>query len=312
MHEHALEAAKSSRTVGSIFLVTIDVDEAHPTGCHSLPSPPSRPFPLPLATRKKPRTFAELLQGTRTTRTETLGKRFLSTGQWAVWLPKKDGHGLQNSESISRVIIASPTATARLIDMGLQCLANCESEVILVSHHHPLPTRKRQHENRCRGVSSLYPRVPPRTGFHFRALLSLLVAFLSCSSLAAPVSAHGDRPVLLVQDDLAWEGSPLHFDVNPPPIAPLLLMPPIQSGDDVTSALSVRPSKRSIDTDSNSAGTDFNVPKAFDTGLSNNFTNSCANFLSRLRASDDFNNCHPFSLLLQVSAFLLSAKEHTY
>ena len=195
--------------------------------------------------------------------------------------------------------------------MSSQCFADCESEAALVSHHHPLPTRKRQHENRCRGVS-LYPRVSPRTGFHIHALLSLLVAFLSCSSLAAPVSAaeaHGERPALLVQDDLAWTGSSLYLDLSPPPIAPLL-MPPIQSVDDANKALLLRPSKRSIDTDSDVPDTDFEVPKAFDTGLSNNFTNSCANFLNRLRASDDFNNCHPFSLLLQVSLSILLARRH--
>jgi hypothetical protein len=209
------------------------------------------------------------------------------------------------------MIIASATATARLIEMNSHCFTICESYAILMSHHHPLPARKRQHENRCRGVSSLYPRVPPRIGFHFRVLLSLLVTFLSCSSLAAPVSAaeaHGDRPALLVQDDLAWAGSPLHLDLSPPPIAPLLLMPPIQSADDVTNPLSAPPSKRSINTDPNGGATDFTVPKAFDTGLSNNFTSSCSNFLNRLRVNDDFNNCNPFSLLLQVSILLLLAK----
>jgi hypothetical protein len=182
--------------------------------------------------------------------------------------------------------------------MGSQCFANCESEATLVSHHRPLPTR-RQHENRCRGVS-LYPRVLPRIGFHIRALLSLLVVFLSCSSLAAPVSAQS-----------AAEAHGLYLDLSPPPIAPLL-MPPIQSDDDATTTLSLRQSKRSIDTDSNVANADFETPKAFDTGLSNNFTNSCANFLSHLRVSDDFNNCHPFSLLLQVSAPMSLAREQTY
>jgi hypothetical protein len=150
--------------------------------------------------------------------------------------------------------------------------------------------------------------VSPSLGFDFRALLSLLVVFLSCISLAAPVSAaeaHGDRPALLVEDDLAWTGSSLYLDLRSPPIAPLL-MPPIHSDDDAIRTLSVPPSKRSIDTDSDVADADFTVPTAFDTGFSNNFTNSCANFMNRLRNSDDFNNCHAFSLLIQVGPSELS------
>ena len=184
--------------------------------------------------------------------------------------------------------------------MRSQCFER--ESVAILSHHNPLPTRKRQHENGCRGVP-LYLRVSPRIGFQFRALLLLLVVFLSCSSQAAPVSAteaHGDRPALLVEDDLAWTGSALYLDLSPPPSASLL-MPPLKRNDDVTQTLSAPLSERAINTDSNTADSSkFEVPKAFDTGFSNNFTNSCANFLNRLRQSTDFNNCHPFSLLIQV------------
>lgn len=186
--------------------------------------------------------------------------------------------------------------------MGSQCF-ECESVAIL-SHHAPLPTRRRQHENRCRGVP-LYLRVSPRIGRQFRALLLLLVISLSCSSQAAPVSAteaYGDRPALLVEDDLAWTGSALYLDLSPPPTASRL-MPPLKRDDDVTRTPSATLSERAITTDSDGSGTGFKVPTAFDTGLSNNFTNSCANFLNRLRQSQAFNDCHPFSLLLQVWYF---------
>jgi hypothetical protein len=183
--------------------------------------------------------------------------------------------------------------------MGSQCFAN-ES----LSHHgSPLTFRQRQ-KSRYRSVT-LYTRLSPPAGFHFRALLSLLVFFLSCNSLlAAPVSAvevaHGDRPALLVQDDLAWGGSPLYIDERPPPFVPLL-MPPIHSHDDATDSSSAPPSKRALDTASKPGGNSFTIPSPFDTGLSNNFTGSCADFLSRLRNSAELNDCHPFSLFLQVS-----------
>jgi hypothetical protein len=183
--------------------------------------------------------------------------------------------------------------------MGSQCFER-ESGAFL-SHHDPLLTRKRQHENRSCRVP-LYFRVSPRIGLQFRALLLSLVIFLSCSSQAAPVSAtetYGDQPALLVEDNLAWTGSALYLDLSPPPVAPRL-MPPLKRDNDVTQVPSAPLSERAIDTDSNTADTKFEVPSAFDTGLSNNFTNSCSNFLNRLRQSEDFNNCHPFSLLIQV------------
>jgi len=103
-----------------------------------------------------------------------------------------------------------------------------------------------------------------------------------------------------VEDDLAWTGSALYLDLSPPPSASLL-MPPLKRDDDVTQVLSAPLSERAINTDSNKAdASKFEVPSAFDTGFSNNFTNACANFLNRLRSSEDFNNCHAFSLLIQV------------
>ncbi|KAF1939084.1 hypothetical protein EJ02DRAFT_353053 [Clathrospora elynae] len=170
-----------------------------------------------------------------------------------------------------------------------------------MSHH----ARKRQHRNRCRGVS-LYGRTPP-TGFNSRALFSLLVVFLLfCNSLLASVSAaetYHDRPALLVDDHLAWTGSSLYLDHRPSPVVPL--MSPLHTNDDDTTT----PSKRSINTNSHAADTDFTVPLPFDTGLSNNFTSSCSSFFTRLRTSQGFNNCHPFSLMLQTSSGFFDASK---
>lgn len=184
-----------------------------------------------------------------------------------------------------------------------QCFPKCESVTTVLSHHNAttLPRRKEQHRNPCRGTS-LYTR-SARTHFDSRALFSLLVVILSWSSLFVAASAtepHGDRPALLFEEaDLGWKGSSLYLDQRPPPIAPLL-MPPLHGDEDATKTLTAPPSKRSIATDPDATQTDFSIPQPFDTGLSNNFTSSCASFLSRLISSKDFQNCHPFSLLLQV------------
>ena len=46
---------------------------------------------------------------------------------------------------------------------------------------------------------------------------------------------------------------------------------------------------------------DVSLPHPFDTSLGNNFTtSSCPTFFQNFLNSDDFNNCLPFSLLLQV------------
>ena len=195
--------------------------------------------------------------------------------------------------------------------MGSECFDKCPSVAIL-SHHHPLPTRKRQHENRCCRVP-VYLRVSPHIGCHSRVLFFFLIVFLSCGSLAAPIletETHGHRPALrAADDDLAWSEAALYLDPSPPP----LLMPPLHLDDDATktdpSLLSER-SLKTLQTDPVTASTDFTVPRAFDTGLSSNFSSSCATFLNTLRQNEDFNSCDPFSLLIQVCAasqpFILS------
>lgn len=185
--------------------------------------------------------------------------------------------------------------------MVSQCFALYESAMPVSSHHGaPLSaraTRKRRHENRCRGSSS-HTKASSHTGLESCALYSLFVILFFWGSMFSVVSAagsNGDRPAMHVQDDLAWTGSLLSIDQQPPPIVPAS-MPPVHGNQDATETQA----KRSIATDSSAADADFKIPQPFDTGLSNNFTSSCTNFLNRLRTSDSFENCHPFSLMLQV------------
>ncbi|KAF9698957.1 hypothetical protein EKO04_003083 [Ascochyta lentis] len=172
-----------------------------------------------------------------------------------------------------------------------------------MSHH---PERKRKHQNRLRrGIISLYTGSTSPS-----ALLTVLVVLLSWSSLLGAVSAaepYGDR-LSIVDDDLVWKGSSLLLDTRPPPIIPLL-MPPVLAIEDATRTLSAPPSKRSLATAASSSAANFVVPNPFDTGLSNNFTNSCANFMNRLLKSEALNNCHPFSLLLQTSSGFFDASK---
>ncbi|KAF1951772.1 hypothetical protein CC80DRAFT_519247 [Byssothecium circinans] len=76
-------------------------------------------------------------------------------------------------------------------------------------------------------------------------------------------------------------------------------MPPVRNGDP-TGTKTAPPSKRA---DS------FTIPKPFDSSLSNNFTDNCASFFSRVLRGDTINTCHPFSMLLQTSASLFDASK---
>ena len=152
----------------------------------------------------------------------------------------------------------------------------------LLSHH---AEQKRQHRHRLRlGIISLYTsRTSPP------ALLSVLVIFLSWSSLfgVAFADTYGKR-LVNVDDDLAWNGSSLHIDTRPPPTIQLF-MPPILAND-ATRTLSAPPSKMSLATAPSGSSSNFQVPRPFDTGLSNNFTNSCAAYMSRLLKNEALNN----------------------
>lgn len=188
--------------------------------------------------------------------------------------------------------------------MEFQPFAESESPIMhraLLSHH---AEQKRQHRHRLRlGIISLYTsRTSPP------ALLSVLVIFLSWSSLfgVAFADTYGKR-LVNVDDDLAWNGSSLHIDTRPPPTIQLF-MPPILAND-ATRTLSAPPSKRSLATAPSGSASNFQVPRPFDTGLSNNFTNSCAAYMSRLLKNEALNNCHPFSLLLQTSSSFFDASK---
>jgi len=173
-----------------------------------------------------------------------------------------------------------------------------------MSHHDasPLPNRQTpskrlENTSRAASCSSTAPRLP-HTRSALRALLLTLVAFCFWASLINTVSAtNADRPALLaihVEDDLAWKGSALYLDHQAPPTAPFF-MPPLHNDQDGTQA-----ARRAVSTDPNAGKGDFSIPEPFDTGLSNNLTNTCAAFLQRMRGDASFRKCHPFSLLLQV------------
>jgi hypothetical protein len=144
-----------------------------------------------------------------------------------------------------------------------------------------------------------------------RALISFLVVLLFSTSLFDAVAAqpHGPRlppvaavsvqAVKAVEPDLAWIPSSLILDTRPPPQV-ALFMPPLSQDQDATKTLSAPPSKRSLAVDSKNTSPSFTVPRPFDTGLSNNFTSACATFLNRMLKNDAFNQCHPFSLMLEV------------
>ncbi|KAF2691949.1 hypothetical protein K458DRAFT_286606 [Lentithecium fluviatile CBS 122367] len=86
-------------------------------------------------------------------------------------------------------------------------------------------------------------------------------------------------------------------------------MPPVHDGD-ATRTISAPPSKRSLDTDPESSDANFQIPTPYDSGLSNNFTTSCDDFLNnRMLGSDTIKNCHPFSLLLLTSTGLFDASQ---
>jgi hypothetical protein len=168
-----------------------------------------------------------------------------------------------------------------------------------VSHH--AERRRNRNEITSRGACSLSKRPnSSHIGHRSRALFSVFFVFFLWTSLFGTASAtNGDRSIH-VEDDLAWKGSALHLDHRAPPTPPVL-MPPLHNDEAGTTL-----SKRAISTAPGVGKGDFTIPEPFDTGLSSNFTTSCANFLTRLRTNDSFRKCHPFSLMLQVCPSMFS------
>ncbi|KAH7078260.1 hypothetical protein FB567DRAFT_131027 [Paraphoma chrysanthemicola] len=184
-----------------------------------------------------------------------------------------------------------------------------------LSHHEaaPLPnaeTRRKQNAKTSRPAASSLRLVLPAPKIH--RLFSIVAAFFLFSSLVGTATAaNGDRPTLLavhVEDDLAWKGSSLYIDHRPPPAHPLL-MPPLHNDDEGIDTVYTPPSKRALATDTSGGNKEFAVPEPLDTGLSNNFTTTCAQFLTRLRTNDTFKKCHPFSLMLQTSSGFFDASK---
>ncbi|KAJ4286228.1 hypothetical protein N0V90_013262 [Kalmusia sp. IMI 367209] len=84
-------------------------------------------------------------------------------------------------------------------------------------------------------------------------------------------------------------------------------MPPAYHGD-ATKTTSAPPSKRSLETDPKASAA-FEIPRPFDSALSNNFTNNCAGFFKTMLTSETITDCHPFSLMLQTSSSLFQASK---
>lgn len=166
------------------------------------------------------------------------------------------------------------------------------------------PHRKRLKQRPRRSSPSSKPSA--LAGLRLLPLLTVLVAWTLLVGAATAAGTHGDRrrrsaplPAVLVEEPApTWEGSLLVIDTSlPPPVPPL--MPPLDDGDP-TRTLSAPPSKRSVQTDPKATNATFEIPKPFDSSLSNNFTNTCAAFFKKMLTGDTINNCHPFSLMLQV------------
>jgi hypothetical protein len=100
----------------------------------------------------------------------------------------------------------------------------------------------------------------------------------------------------------AWlEGSSLLvLDTRPPPVAPLMNLYRRQNGEEASPTRSSRAATSTLATDPQATPSDFTIPRPFDTALSNNFTAPCAAFFRTFLTNNDFLQCHPFSLLLQV------------
>lgn len=195
-----------------------------------------------------------------------------------------------------------------------------------MSHHDASATATRgqreQHENPEAARSYSYVFIPPHSTLRsLRVLLPVIVLVLFWSSLlgvAAAQQSHEDRHLSSRDVNQARKGpSLLVLDTRPPPAVPwnspskeeyevreqqkaVMHLYQRQDEDKATATTSGLTPRSSLATDPNSTPTDFAVPQPFDTALSNNFTASCAAFWTRLLTDNDFKNCHPFSLMLQV------------
>lgn len=162
----------------------------------------------------------------------------------------------------------------------------------------PAPRQMRHHRPYRSLLATLASSLP---GLRPHALLTILSVFFAAVATA-------------VQDTPIGTGYSLLLDPRSPPIPPLF-MPSVDGhdddddNDDDASASFYPPSRRSITADASGSKADFELPKPLDTGLSSNFTSSCASFLNRMRNSDDVTNCHPFSLMLQTSSGFFDASK---
>ncbi|KAF2867269.1 hypothetical protein BDV95DRAFT_503453 [Massariosphaeria phaeospora] len=194
-----------------------------------------------------------------------------------------------------------------------------------MSHHRARTRRPRQqHGDHGRATDSPLYISPSSTSLgrsnRRRAPLTFFLFLLTCLSLlgaAAARETHGDRhrsPPLpaLANSDAAWNGPSLGvlvIDTSPPPAVPHLMPPLHRRREDASKTASAPPSTRSVTTDPGATESDFEVPKPFDTALSNNFTDGCANFFRRLLTEPALRECRPFSLMLQTSSGFFDASK---
>ena len=158
----------------------------------------------------------------------------------------------------------------------------------------------------------LYLRTPSPTDFSSRSLVWLVVVLFVASLFTTSEAAHGNlrdrrrRPpfpaIPVITDNVTPTPkghSLLLIDTRPPPYVPPL-MPPTNDGD--SSRIRSAPSIKRADDG-------FEIPRPFDSSLSNNFTDNCDNFFQRMLSSETVTTCHPFSMLLQTSNGLFEASK---
>lgn len=158
----------------------------------------------------------------------------------------------------------------------------------------------------------LYLKTRSPRGSSACRLVWLVVVLLVASLFTTSEAAHGDlrdrrrRPpfpaIPVITDNVVpapKSHSLLLIDTRPPPYVPPL-MPPTNDGN-FNHIRSAPSTKRADD--------GFQVPRPFDSSLSNNFTDNCDNFFQRMLSSETITQCHPFSMLLQTSNGLFEASK---
>jgi hypothetical protein len=188
--------------------------------------------------------------------------------------------------------------------------------------HHKVPQTS---VARCMNTQTRsYSTKPTSSAFakvNLRTLLSLLVLLVTWTSLFGTATAQDTLQgrqrrsaspfVVPVEEDIAVRrgSSLLVVDSRPRPVVPFMHLQRRQDAKpSSTKTKTPATTKASLHTDPSGTPTDFAIPQPFDTALSNNFTTNCAVYFSHLLTNNDFKQCRPFSLLLQVRLTYLIAQ----